>query len=82
MTITHMDKSVWSAENLNKTSDYHLQSVWSAENLNKTSDYHLQRTLINIEKKFSQDWSAEDQAYWTIYYNKVEEELINRGIYE
>jgi len=54
--------------------------VWCAENLAKQSDYHLGRTLINIQRKFTQSWDIGNQIYWTTYYNKVEEELIRRGV--
>jgi len=55
---------------------------WDKANLAKTTDYSLNRTLVNISKKWRDDWVYLDRKYWSKYYNAVEEELISRGYYE
>ena len=54
--------------------------VWCEDNLRKQTPYQLNRTLVNISKKWSSAWDLGVQMYWATYYNKVEEEMIKRGV--
>ena len=61
---------------------YMTDEVWNKESLQSISTYSLNRALVNINKSWRSDWPDTYIEYWATYYNKVEEELINRGYYE